>query len=130
MKNGFTLSEILSATPSELYHAWLNSEGHAAMTGSPANVEGRVGGTFKAWDGYIFGTTLELRPNQRIVQAWRTSEFPEDAPDSHLEILLEEVTGGTRLTLTHSDMPEDQIESYRQGWEEFYFLPMKKHFKK
>jgi hypothetical protein len=47
-----------------------------------------------------------------------------------VEVLLEEVEGGTRLTLTHSDMPEDQIESYRQGWEEFYFLPMQKHFKK
>ena len=86
--------------------------------------------SFSAWDGYIFGTTLELTPNQRIVQAWRTSEFPEDAPDSHLEILLEEVAGGTKITLTHSNMPEDQVSSYRQGWEEFYFKPMKKFFKK
>jgi activator of HSP90 ATPase len=129
MKNGFTLSEIISATPAEIYETWLSSQGHAAMTGSPAKVDGKVGGTFHAWDGYIFGTTLELTPNQRIVQAWRTSEFPEDAKDSQLEILLEGVEGGTQLTLTHRDMPEDQIESYRQGWEEFYFVPMKKHFK-
>ncbi|MGZ9234586.1 MAG: SRPBCC domain-containing protein [Anaerolineales bacterium] len=130
MKDGFTLSEILSAKPSDIYDAWLSSAGHAAMTGSFANVDGNVGGTFSAWDGSIFGTTLELTPNRRIVQAWRTTEFPEEAPDSHLEILLEEVERGTRLTLTHSDMPEDQIESYRQGWEEFYFLPMQKHFKR
>jgi activator of HSP90 ATPase len=130
MKNGFTLSEIISARPSDIYDAWLSSKGHAAMTGSSADVDGNVGGAFSAWDGYIFGTTLELTPNQRIVQAWRTTEFPEEAPDSDLEVVLEEVEGGTRLTLTHSDMPEDQIESYRQGWEEFYFLPMKKHFKR
>jgi activator of HSP90 ATPase len=130
MKNGFTLSEIISARPSEIFDAWLSSAGHTAMTGSPASVDGKVGGTFKAWDSYIFGRTLDLTPNQRIVQAWRTSEFPEAAPDSHLEILLEEVERGTRLTLIHSDMPEDQIESYRRGWEEFYFLPMKKYFKR
>lgn len=130
MKNGFSLSEIIPAKPSEIYEAWLSSEGHAAMTGSPAQVEGKVGGTFSAWDGYIFGTTLALTPNQRFTQAWRTSEFPDGAPDSHLEVLLEEVAGGTRVTLTHKDMPEDQVASYRQGWEDFYFKPMKKYFKK
>ena len=78
---------------------------------------------------YIFGSTLELEPDQRIVQAWRTSEFPDNAPDSRLEILLEKVTEGTKVTLIHSDMPEDQIDSYRQGWEDFYFKPMKEYFK-
>jgi len=128
MKNGFTLSELIPAKPSAIYKAWLNTKGHTAMTGSPAKVDGRVGGKFSAWDGYIFGSTLELTPDQRIVQAWRTSEFPDEAPDSHLEVSLEEVNGGTKLTLTHSDMPEEQIESYRQGWEDFYFKPMKEYF--
>lgn len=130
MKNGFTLSEVFNAKPSEIYSAWLASDGHSAITGSPANVDGKVGGKFSAWDGYIFGSTLELTPDQRIVQAWRTSEFPDDAPDSRIEILLEEVTGGTKVTLTHSDMPEDQVESYRQGWEDFYFKPMREYFRK
>jgi activator of HSP90 ATPase len=129
MQNGFTLSEIIRAKPSKIYDAWLSSEGHTAMTGNPANVDGNVGGEFSAWDGYIFGKTLEMTPDQRIVQAWRTSEFPDEAPDSHLEVLLEEVPEGTRVTLTHSNMPEDQVESYRQGWEDFYFKPMKDYFK-
>jgi len=128
MKNGFALSEIIPAKPSEIYNAWLNTKGHAAMTGSPAKVDGKVGGKFTAWDGYIFGSTLELTPNQRIVQAWRTSEFPDNAPDSRVEILLEEVDSGTKVTLTHSNMPEGQIESYRQGWDDFYFKPMKEYF--
>jgi activator of HSP90 ATPase len=71
-----------------------------------------------------------LIPNQRIIQAWRTSEFPDGALDSHLEILLEEVDGSTKITLTHSDMPEDQVDSYRQGWEDFYFKPMREYFAK
>ena len=129
MKNGFTLSEIIPARPAKIYEAWLSSKGHTALTGNPAKVDGNVGGEFSTWDGYIFGRTLELTSNQRIVQAWRTSEFPDDAPDSHLEVLLEEVEGGTKITLIHSDMPEDQIDSYRQGWEDFYFKPMKQYFK-
>jgi activator of HSP90 ATPase len=115
-KNGFILSEVITAKPGEIYEAWLSSAGHTAMTGSPAKVDGKVGGQFSAWDGYIFGKTLELTLNQRIVQAWRTTEFPDEAADSHLEVLLEEVVDGTRITLTHRDMPEDQVDSYRQGW--------------
>jgi activator of HSP90 ATPase len=130
MKNGFVLSEVFRAKASDLYNAWLSSDGHSAMTGSPAKVDGRVGGKFAAWDGYIFGSTLELIPNHRIVQAWRTSEFADDAPDSHLEVLVEDVEGGAMLTLSHSNMPDDQVDSYRQGWEDFYFQPMRAYFSK
>ena len=130
MKNGFALSEVFAARASEIYAAWLSSDGHTAMTGSPAQVDGNVGGKFSAWDGYIFGSTLDLMPNLRIVQAWRTSEFPDSAPDSHLEISLEELDGGTKITITHSDMPDDQLGSYRQGWEDFYFRPMREYFGK
>ena len=91
-------------------------------------VDARVGGEFSAWDGYIFGKILELTLNERIVQSWRTSEFPEGAPDSRVEVNLDEVFGGTRITITHSNMPADQVDSYRQGWEDFYFKPMKEYF--
>jgi len=121
---------MIPAKASDIYEAWLNSEGHTAITGSPAHVDGKVAGKFTAWDGYIFGTTLEVTPNQRIIQSWRTSEFPDDAPDSRVEVLFEEVPGGTKITLTHSDMPEDQVESYKQGWDDFYFKPMKQYFGK
>jgi activator of HSP90 ATPase len=129
MKNGFTLTEVIPAKATEIYEAWLSSEGHSAITGSPATVDGTIGGKFSAWDGYIYGSTLDLTPNQRIVQAWRTSEFPDDAADSHVEIILEEMDGGTKVTLTHSDMPPDQVDSYRQGWEDFYFKPMRNYFR-
>jgi len=124
------MSAVIPARASEIYSAWMSSAGHAAMTGSPAKVNGKVGGKFTAWNGYIFGSTLELEPDHRIVQAWRTTEFPDDAPDSRLEILLDEAARGTRVTLIHSEMPVEQIESYRQGWEDFYFRPMKEYFTK
>jgi activator of HSP90 ATPase len=128
LKNGFELSIILPCKPEEIYAAWLSTAGHAALTGSPAQVDGKIGGEFSAWDGYIFGKTLEMDPPRRIVQAWRTSEFSITAPDSRVELLFEAVPEGTRLTLIHSDMPEDQVEEYRQGWDDFYFKPMREYF--
>lgn len=130
MKNGFTVSALFPAKAAEIYKAWMSSEGHRAMTGSPAQVDAFVGGKFTAWDGYIYGSTLALEPSQRIIQAWRTTEFPDAAPDSRLEIIFEELAEGTKVRLTHSDMPEDQVDSYRQGWEDFYFKPMKEFFSK
>lgn len=129
-KKGFTLSTVLPVSAEKIYKAWLSSDGHSAMTGSPAKVTGRVGGKFTAWDGYISGKTLELEPPRRILQVLRTSEFPDDAPDSTVEILLKEVKGGTKITLKHSGMPEEQVDSYRQGWEDFYFKPMREYFGK
>jgi len=126
----FTTSTVLPATPKEIYMAWLSSEGHSQMTGSQAEVQGGSGGAFTAWEGYIWGKTLGLEPHRHIVQAWRTSEFPEDSPDSRLEILLEEDSNGTKITLTHTDIPEGQGESYKQGWEDFYFIPMRAYFSK
>ena len=49
MENGFAVSDIIPAGPSEIYEAWLRSEGHTAMTGSPAQVDGTIGGKFSAW---------------------------------------------------------------------------------
>ncbi len=129
MPNEFVMSVTLKATPETIYRAWLSTDGHAAMTGSPAKVSSRVGGKFTAWDGYISGKTLQLKPYTRIVQAWRTTEFPEGSPDSQVEIVLEAIKGGTKLTLTHTNIPEGQADDYKQGWEDFYFKPMKEYFK-
>ncbi len=130
MKNGFKMSAVIPASPAEIYNAWLSTKGHTLMTGSPARVSGKVGGKFTAWDGYIFGRTLEMEPERRIVQAWRTAEFPAESPDSRLEVLLEKVKSGTRVTFIHTKLPPGQAASYKQGWKDFYFKPMQQYFKK
>lgn len=128
MKNEFTLTATFNSSADKIYKAWLSTQGHTLMTGSPAKVDGRVNGKFSAWDGYIWGEFLELEKNEKIVQAWRTSEFPENAEDSHVEIALEETKGQTKLTLVHTNIPAGQAESYKTGWEDFYFKPMREYF--
>ena len=127
MDTKFTLGDIISAKPEQIYKAWLSTQGHSDMTGSPASVESRVKGKFTAWDGYISGEILELKPYRRIVQAWRTTEFPEGSPDLRVEITLEPVKEGTKVSITHSNIPEGQAEDYKQGWQDYYFKPMKQY---
>jgi activator of HSP90 ATPase len=129
MVESFEVSAFFSAlTAEKIYSAWLDSQAHSAMTGSPAEVDPAEGGKFSAWDGYIQGETLAAEPFQRILQAWRTTEFPENSPDSRLEVLIEEQDDGVQVTLIHSEIPEGQGEDYRQGWVEYYFEPMQRYF--
>jgi uncharacterized protein YndB with AHSA1/START domain len=127
MSGSFEAIEVIPATPAAVYAAWLSSEGHSAMTGAPATCSDQAGGSFDAWDGYITGRNLELDPGRRIVQSWRAADFPDAAEDSTLEVTLTPVEGGTQLILRHSNLPGDG-ESYRQGWVEWYFEPMKRYF--
>ena len=128
MPESIECSTVLPASPEQVYRAWLDSAEHAAFTGSPAQIEPGVGGAFSAWDGYIQGTTLELAPYSRIVQAWLTSDFPPGNPPSRLEVNLEPSGGGTRLTLRHTQIPDGQGQDYYQGWVDYYFAPMQAYF--
>ena len=123
----FILKTNFDTTAKIIYESWLTSEGHTRMTGGSANVSDKAGDKFKAWDGYIEGRNIDLEPNKRIFQTWRTSQFDEDEEDSQIEVLLDEVNRKTELTLIHTNLPESG-EHYKQGWEDHYFGPMRKYF--
>src|SRR5207249_11878794 len=62
----FSVSDIIPASPQQIYDAWLDSEGHAQITGGqPANISAKEGTEFSAWNGYIRGRTLKLEPGRR-----------------------------------------------------------------
>ena len=124
----FTVSDVIPATPQEIYDAWLDSQGHANITGgASADIVAQEGTKFTVWDGYITGTNIKLESGKRIVQSWRTSEFTDSDPDSQIEVLLEPIEGGTQITLHHTNVPDGQ-SGYQGGWQENYFDTMKKFF--
>ena len=123
-------SVIIPASPEEVYDAYMDPKKHTVFTGSKATGDGKVGGKFTAWDGYIFGKNVVLEKGKRIVQEWRTTEWPEGYPPSKLELTLKKVKGGTEVAMTHSDVPAEQADDYRQGWIDFYWKPLREYFKK
>jgi activator of HSP90 ATPase len=123
----FTTTALIPAQPAAIYTAWLDSEGHRAMTGAEATCSVEIEGAFQAWGGYIEGRNLELQENERIVQAWRTSEFSESEPDSRVEVTLKVDGDETEVTITHTGLPEHGMQ-YLQGWADFYFTPMIAYF--
>src|SRR5262249_2088056 len=57
-----------NAAPEEVFHALMDSAKHTQFTGAPATIARKPGGEFCLYGGQLTGKTLELKPNQRMVQ--------------------------------------------------------------
>jgi len=126
MPDNLRVADVIPAPPRAVYDAWLDAKKHTAMTGAKATDEGK--GRFTAWNGYISGRTLSKQPQKKIVQSWRTSHFSDTDADSKVTVELEPFDGGTHVTLVQENIPDDQADSYRDGWHQNYFGPMKAFF--
>ena len=119
---------FIQATPLQVYDALVDPTIASAVIGGVCTGEPKVGASFTHWNNYIRGKHVELVRGERLVQEWTTTEWPKGAAPSRLEISLAGTGGGTELTMTHSALPTEQAEDYRQGWIDFYWTPMRAHF--
>jgi uncharacterized protein YndB with AHSA1/START domain len=122
-------SATFKATPHQVYEALMDSRQHTQFTGDEAKISRKVGGEIMAGSGYISGNNLELVPDRKIVQAWHASDWPEGHM-STATFSLAPVSAGTRLTFTHSGVPEEHYEEIKQGWIDFYWAPLKEYLEK
>ena len=122
-------SVTIKSSPHDVYEALMDSKKHAKFTGGKATVSRVVGGKFTAFDGYSEGVNLELVPDKRIVQTWRAGDWPE-GHYSKVTFALTKAAGGTKLTFTQTEVPEDQYEAISDGWQEYYWTPMKEMLEK
>jgi uncharacterized protein YndB with AHSA1/START domain len=128
MPDAFRLTSTIPGLPERAYSAWLDTAAHAAFTKAQAKVDPAIGGKFSTLDGYAHGRTVDLLIGRKIVQTWRTKEFPPSSPDSRLEIQFEAADGATRVTILHSALPAGHGEKYKKTWMERYFQPMRAYF--
>ena len=119
-----------SVEAEKVYDTLLDSDKHAASTNSSANIDPVVGGKFDIMDGYISGKNLLLEKGKRIIQEWITEEWPTEALSSIVDFSFKAVNGGTEMTFIHSRVPSEQASEYREGWNMYYWVPMKKYFSK
>jgi activator of HSP90 ATPase len=117
------------APPHDVYEALMDSKKHSKFTGDKASISRKVGGKFSAFDGYSEGTNLELEPDNKIVQTWRASDWPE-GHYSKVAFTFKEIPGGTRLSFVQTDIPEKQFNDISQGWRDYYWTPMKEMLEK
>jgi uncharacterized protein YndB with AHSA1/START domain len=91
----------------------------------PAEISREVGGAFALFGGYITGRHVELVPNERLVQAWRTGGW---APGvySIAKFELVEQGSGTKIVFDHTGFPKGEAEVLASGWKAHYWEPLGK----
>ena len=119
--------ELLSPPP-VVYRGWLDSYIHGAISEAMAAINPVVNGEYRLWSGTVQGRFLELDPNKKIVQTWRTAEFALNMESSVVTLLFQERKQGTRLVVQHEKIPVVFEEQFRFGWEDYYFPRLKRFF--
>jgi uncharacterized protein YndB with AHSA1/START domain len=114
----------LRASPHRVFDALQQSAQFSKLTGAPAEIDAREGGSFSCFGGMIVGRNVELLPGQRIVQAWRAANWaPGLYSVAHFELQPE--GAGTRLVFDHAGFPESDAAHLEAGWEANYWKPLR-----
>jgi len=116
----------LKGTPKDIYDLLLNSARFQAMTGGrSAHISTHEGGEVSIFGGDIEARNIELVPNRRIVQTWRSRAWPEGI-FSIVRFELQADGTGTRLVFDQSGYPRSTHAMLDEGWEKMYWEPMNK----
>lgn len=120
-------NDKFGARPSDIYEALMDPRRVEAYTQSSAQIESKEGGKFALFGGNVTGEFVQLVPNERIVQKWRTSTWPE-GHYSTVTIELSEGRKGCDMKLTQVGVPEAEAERTQQAWRENIFERLKRMF--
>jgi len=94
-----------------------------APTARPTSISAVVGGAFTLFGGYITGRNLDMRPGERLVQAWRAESW-KPGEFSIVRFVLQEEGSGTRLIFDHGGFPAGQGVHLAVGWHVHYWEPL------
>jgi activator of HSP90 ATPase len=121
----------LPATPARVYEILLDAKQFAAFSKDTAEIQPQPGGSFKLFGGRIEGRNLELVPNQRVVQAWRSAAWP--AGDyTIVRFSLAARGSGTHIIFDQAGFLQDSAEwkQLDKGWPSNYWEPLRKYLAK
>ena len=115
----------IDATPDAIYEILLGSTKFTEMTGGrDASISAEEGGEISLFGGAISGRNIELVPGKRVVQSWRSADWPEGV-HSVVTFDLSKQGSGTTLKFSQAGHPEAATEHLEAGWHQMYWDPMK-----
>ena len=79
---------------------------------------------------FLKGKTLLAKKNQMFVQTWRAKEWGKEKLDSILTFVFRPIESGTELEMIHANVPDDDAESVKKGWNDYYWKPWQDYIKK
>ena len=115
----------IEASPAAVYRVLTTSDDFAKMTGGrAAEVAKDVGGRVSLFGGDIEALNVELTPERRVVQAWRSKAWPAGVY-SIVRFELTPAGKGTKLAFDQAGHPAEAQAMLEGGWSKMYWEPMK-----
>ncbi len=122
---------VINSTPHEIYEVFMDAKKHSKLTENKVKVSREVGGSFSIFEGALSGKNVELIQDKKIVQTWRgDGETWPKGYYSTITLILEPNDKGTLIKFTHVDLPEASYESVKEGWDTYYWEPLKEMLEK
>ena len=127
MRNVIRQTVVLPASAERLFEMYLDPATHEAITGASVDIGEERGSEFKAFNGDLTGTVLEVVKPRLIIQSWRSSAFKAEDPDSTLILSFTPEQDAGRIDLIHLDVPDHDYDGVTQGWEKYYWTPWREY---
>jgi len=111
----------------DLYRALTERQMVCAFTRGDAEIEADKGAKFRLFNGSVTGTFTELNFNESIGMRWRFESWPAEHY-SEVKITFDQKDCTTDLILEQSGIPENEYDKTSEGWERYYWQPIKATF--
>jgi len=116
-----------SARCSDIYETLLDSQRVQAFTQSASNVSKEINKQYTLFGGSITVINIELVPNEKIVQKWRSADWPE-GHFSTVTMTFKNEDNGTKLYLKQINVPASDYQRTQANWHNFYWQRIKMVF--
>ena len=115
---------LINASPEQVWQALVDPIEIEKWGGGPVKMSDKVGAAFSLWDGDIWGTNTKVEPEHLLVQDWYGGKWEKP---SEVSFTLEKEGNGTKVTLLHTEVPDKEIASFEEGWNEYYLGSLKEY---
>eukprot|EP00043_Microstomoeca_roanoka_P005258 m.54580 g.54580 ORF g.54580 m.54580 type:complete len:340 (-) comp12880_c2_seq1:287-1306(-) len=123
----FEINEEFLCSPADIFQCLVDENRVRAYTQADARIEPKIGGSFSLFGGNVTGVFKDFIPNERLVQAWRFSSWPEGV-FSEVTMKIVPGDGCTHLKLSHTNVPDSDMERAKEGWRRHQFDRIKNVF--
>jgi len=130
MPRTIQIAASLPASSDVLFDMYLDPAAHAEVIGAPVSIGAHAGAEFRAFDGGLQGTILQVAPKRLIVQSWRASGWKTRDIDSTLILTFWPEGEGARIELVHVNVADHDFAGVSEGWETYYWQPWREYLKK
>jgi uncharacterized protein YndB with AHSA1/START domain len=116
---------VIDATPETIYPFLTVPEKHLLWEGTKVDLDPRPGGVYDvlvAGEYHGKGEFVEAIPNEKVVFTfgWDMPGNPITPGSTRVEVTLQPEGTKTRLTLTHTGLPDDEaVQQHIHGWDHY-----------